>query len=116
MRDCGPIPTGPGWRYAFEAWRWRQIRRAGNWRRGKIRIIQWGGPPTWPTYIKLTPNFGIGIAWFKRKSPPRVRRLRMAYHHGVQMVEWYGARWVVTKQILGKSRVNHESFDLEGKH
>ncbi len=112
MRDCGPIPLGPGWLLWLEAWRWRVIRRAVNWRRGRLRIIQWGGDPNWPTYIKLTPNFGIGLAWFKNPKTLRTRRVRMAWHHGIQVVEWYGARWVVVRQVAGTSRVNKESFEI----
>ena len=112
MRDCGPIPLGPGVLLWLEAWRWRVIRRAGNWRRGRLRIIQWGKPPHYPTYIKITPNFGIGLAWFRNRKTKRQRRVRVAWHHGVQVIEWYGARWVVVKQVAGKSRVNKESFEI----
>ena len=114
--DCGPVPVRPGRMGRLEAWRWRQVRRAGNWRRGRVRILQWGGPPTYATYIRFTPSLGLGVHWFKGKSPPRARRLRVARHHGIQMVEWYGARWVVTKQLFGASRVVKESFDLKRKN
>lgn len=77
------------------------------WRLARVRLFEGRN-----FYIRYTPNFGLGIPWFKSRRTHRMRRIRMAYHHGIQMVEWRGARWVVSIQIFGKSRVNKESFDL----
>ena len=84
------------------------------WRRAKVRC--WGRD----TYIRFTPSLGFGIAWFPTRAtatkPRRRRRIRAAKHHGLQITEWRGARWVVVRQVLGRSTVNKESFDLEGRH
>ena len=84
------------------------LRFLKRWRKAKVRVIAWRD---W--YIRWTPNFGIGTPWPKSKNPSRMRRLRLAWHHGVQIITWRGARWVVTQQLLGTSKVNKESFDLK---
>jgi len=76
------------------------------WWISRIRMIERG---RW--YFRLTPSLGIGMPWLKDRGRPT--RLRIAKHHGIQRVTWYGARWVVTKQLLGRSTVNGESKDLE---
>lgn len=83
---------------SFKAWRLTRVRF----------LFQWGGAPDYPFYIRLTPNFGIGMRWFR--SDGKKRRLRIAKHHGVQITSWYGARWVVTKQLFGRSTVIGESM------
>ena len=80
------------------------------WRKAKVRC--WGRD----TYIRFTPNVGFSFPWFKNKKRGRRQRIRAAWHHGVQITEWRGARWVVVKQVLGRSKVNREAFDLERKY
>lgn len=77
------------------------------WRRAKVRVI---GKDT---YIRFTPNFGFSFPLLKRGG--KRRRVRYARHHGLQITMWYGARWVVTNQLIGKSTVKKESFDLQRK-
>lgn len=77
-----------------------------DWWVSRIRMIEVG---RW--YFRLTPHLGVGTPWFKDRG--RKTRLRASRYHGVQRVTWYGARWVVTKQLLGRSRVKGESMDLE---
>jgi hypothetical protein len=79
---------------------WYKIRR---WRKARVRLIGHG-----PTYLRYTPDIGASIPWFKSRTTGRKRRIRIAVHHGVQMVEWRGARWVVAKQVLGSSSVTGE--------
>jgi hypothetical protein len=83
------------------------IRTFLAWRHAKVRLLEFRNG-----YIRFTPMLGIGMPWF-RDSTKRPRRLRVAKHHGFQIVTWYGARWVVTKQLLGKSTVNKEAFDIK---
>lgn len=75
-----------------------------GWRQKGPRGIGPGmkNPTGW--YIKIAPNFGISIPWFGGA------RLRIAWHHGIQLVKWVGGRWYVTKQILGKSKVKGERY------
>jgi len=80
------------------------LTRFHEWRVAKVRC--WGRD----TYIRFTPDIGFAIAWFPRAG--KRRRIRAAKHHGLQMTEWRGARWVVVRQVLGRSTVNGESFDL----
>lgn len=57
-------------------------------------------------YIKWAPNFGASLPWFGG------RRIRIAKHHGVQIVRWLqSGRWVVARQLLGRSTVKGEIFD-----
>ena len=84
------------------------LQRFKAWRKARVRL--WGHGDT---YIRFAPDFGFAVRWFNNRSNGRRQRIRVARHHGVQMVEWRGARWVVTKQIMGKSTVNKECFDLK---
>lgn len=80
------------------------------WRMERVRLVEFAN---W--YFRWTPSFGIGTPWFRSKRLHRPQRLRMAKHHGVQVTEWRGARWVVVKQLLGCSTVIGESFDLPSR-
>ena len=81
-----------------------------SWRKSKVRV--WGKGSF---YLRYTPDIGFAIPWFKH-STGRKQRIRVAWHHGIQMVQWRGARWVVTRQLFHtKSRVNKECFDLPAK-
>jgi len=72
-----------------------------RWRMAKVRtLVQWGPKPLRPYHITLTPRLGFSVPWL------RGGRMRWAPHHGLQLVEWHkGGRWVVSKQLLGKSKV-----------
>jgi len=80
------------------------MRTFQEWRKARVRLIQWGGTPNYPYYVRFTPNFGISIPWF------RGRRIRFAWHHGLQLVRWVNVRWYVEKQVWGKSTVKGEQF------
>ena len=90
------------------------LTRFHAWRKAKVRC--WGRD----TYIRFTPDIGFAIAWFPMRAtatkPKRRRRIRAAKHHGLQMTEWRGARWVVIRQIAGRSTVKKEAFDLEQRY
>jgi len=86
---------------------WYKIRR---WRTAKVRLIGHGS-----VYLRYTPDIGASIPWFKSRTTGRARRLRIAVFHGVQMVEWRGARWVVTKQVLGSSSVKGEAGNFTAR-
>ena len=88
---------------------WLEAIRA--WRRAKPRQLKWGGAPHYPWYIRICGNFGAGCPLPESKGRPR--RLRLAKHHGLQIVTWQGARWVVTRQLAGHSTVNKEAIFLE---
>lgn len=79
--------------------------RLNRWRIAKVRLISFGDMGA--NYIRYTPTFGFAFAIRKGDNKLR-RRIRFAPHHGLQIVEWRGARWVVTRQILGSSRVKGE--------
>lgn len=83
---------------ALRAWWLSCVRGFGPGRRQ---------PDGW--YVRITPNVGFAIPWFGR------RRLRFARHHGLQLVEWRGERWMVTKQLLGHSSVRGERFVTGGQ-
>lgn len=53
-------------------------------------------------YVKWAPNFGVSLT--KKNGD----RLRIALHHGIQLVSWNGRRWIIKKQLFGKSRVKGE--------
>ena len=74
--------------------------RLRKWRKAKARI--WGRGSN---YIRFTPDvgFSLGLPWKSKRGFKQ--RIRFANHHGVQIVEWRSSRWVVTKQLLGKSKV-----------
>ena len=55
-------------------------------------------------YVRLSPNFGFSFPWFGNS------RVRYALHHGLQRVVWSANRWVVDKQLLGRSKVKGEVF------
>lgn len=77
--------------------------RWNAWRLAKVRfLVQWGPKPLLPYHITLTPRLGFSIPWFGGGT----KRLRWAPHHGVQVVEWTGTRWVVRKQVFGRSKVS----------
>jgi len=80
------------------------LTRFRLWRKSCVRGVGPGmrSPRGW--YIKWTPQWGACINWFGGS------RLRIALHHGVQLVVWRGERWVVDKQILGRSRVISERY------
>ena len=75
------------------------------WRLAKVRAIGWRG-----NYVLFTPNWGVGIPWLRNKKTSRKRLIRAGRLHGLQLIEWHGARWVVHHQVLGHSRVRGESF------
>lgn len=75
-----------------------------QWKKERIRMFERGD-----FYIRFTPNFGFSIPWFKGPNGRR-RRLRFALHHGLQIVEWRAVRWMVAKQVLGKSKVIGEQY------
>jgi hypothetical protein len=90
------------------------LKRWRAWRRSGVRGF---GPGMHTTglewYVRITPNLGAAIPWLGG------RRLRIAWHHGVQIVRWYGGldgtgtpfgRWFVEKQVLGRSRVRGERY------
>jgi len=92
-------------------WLWNRWQR---WRTAKVRLINFGkrsdgrgegAEPRYPNYIRYTPDFGFSHSWPKNKRTGFRRRIRYAKHHGCQIVEWRKNRWVVTKQVLGKSKV-----------
>lgn len=67
-------------------------------------------PDGW--YIRLTPSLGFSFPW-------KGRRVRWAPHHGLQLVEWrWGrdtlgevvGRWVVARQLYGRSSVKGERY------
>lgn len=78
--------------------RWR--REAGV--RGFGPGIRHENKESW--YVKYAPNFGFAFRLGKG------RRVRFALHHGLQVVVWRTNRWVVTKQLFGKSKVKNEMF------
>lgn len=85
-----------------------------RWRSARIRFLfQWGPPPHYPFYVRLTPFIGFSIPWFKTKQG-EITRLRWAFVHGLQVVVWNGRRWVVRRQIapwlFGRSKVKGEAF------
>jgi hypothetical protein len=82
------------------------------WRKERVRLIEFGRAPDFPWYFRWTPSLGLGIPWPDTKDG-RPRRLRAATHHGVQITTWQGARWVVTRQLLGHSTVKKEATFLE---
>lgn len=86
-------------------------KRFRTWRK-KSRLLEWGPAPFRPWYIRVSPGKGLGTRW-PDAADGRPRRLRVAKHHGAQIVTWQGARWVVTKQLLGHSTVNKEAIFLE---
>jgi len=77
-------------------------RRIQSWWFAKVRAIGRGD-----CYVRLTPNLGLSLPWFGR-------RLRWAPHHGLQLVVWRGNRWVVSRQVLGTSRVQGEVRERGG--
>ncbi len=80
-----------------------------KWRKSKVRAFGPGhrSPRGW--YICWTPRWGACINWFHGA------RLRIAKHHGVQRVVWRGERWVVDKQLLGRSTVIRERYAADVK-
>jgi hypothetical protein len=83
------------------------LNRFRQWRAAKVRAIGRD------TYIRFTPSFGFSFPWGKR------RRIRYAAHHGLQLVEWREGvdaegfptgRWVVARQLLGRSTVKGERY------
>lgn len=86
---------------------WLAWIQSEGWRLTKVRAFGQDN------YIRLTPNFGFSIPWF------RGTRIRFARHHGLQLVKWVGGqnsagepigRWYVKKQVLGKSTVRGERY------
>lgn len=84
--------------------------RLRRWRKARVRVIG-----TDSFYLRYTPDIGASIPWFKNKKTGYRRRIRIAAHHGVQMVEWRGARWVVSKQLLGSSSVKGEAGNFTAR-
>lgn len=72
-------------------------KRFNAWRMAKVRYIGWGPKPLVPYHITFTPKLGFSLPWFGKS------RIRWAPHHGLQLVESNGHRWVVRKQVLGTS-------------
>lgn len=87
------------------------MKKFRRWWR-KSRLIEWGPAPFHPWYIRISPGRGLGTPW-PDHADGRSRRLRVAKIHGIQIVTWQGARWVVTRQLLGHSTVNKEAIFLE---
>jgi len=86
-----------------------------QWRMARARFLfQLGGAPYYPWYIRITPSFGFGVPWFRRGDGKK-QRIRAAKHHGLQITTWYGARWVVTRQVFGRSTVIGESMTERAK-
>jgi hypothetical protein len=87
---------------------WKALHIFGRFRRWKasrVRAFELGTAPDYPFYVRLTPNFGMGIRWF------RGDRLRVAPQHGVQITRWSPSGvWFVRKQLLFKSTVKGERF------
>lgn len=94
------------------------MKSLNEWKRQGVRGI---GPgihkPGAHWYIRITPNFGIALPWFGG------RRIRFAFHHGVQIVAWRSGyddngvpwgRWFVVKQLFGVSKVKGERYLTEG--
>lgn len=84
-----------------------------EWWKARVRTFGPGAksPDGW--YVRLTPNLGFSLPWFGG------RRLRWAPHHGLQLVEWSAGvtargeptgRWIVTRQVLGRSTVKGERY------
>ena len=65
-------------------------------------------------YIRFTPNFGF--SFMLRPVGLDARKLRFARHHGLQIATWrHGTeRWVVERQLLGRSTVKGEKHLVEG--
>lgn len=78
--------------------------RINFWRKDKVRVFE---SKSRDNYFRYTPTIGFAFV-IRNGSTGKRRRIRFAPHHGVQIVEWRGARWVVTKQLLGSSRVKGE--------
>ena len=81
------------------------LKRFRLWRQSGVRGIGPGmkDPRGW--YVRYTPNWGACINWFNGS------RLRIAKHHGIQRVIWYGQGWSVDKQFLRtRSRVVKERY------
>ena len=83
------------------------IERFKKWRAAKVRAIGRD------TYIRFTPSFGFSFPWGKGQ------RVRYAAHHGLQLVQWRRGvdaegmpvgRWVVARQVLGRSTVKGERY------
>lgn len=87
------------------------------WNRNGVRCIGPGGRARDGWYIRYTPSFGFRIMIGRAKNPGRIRALRFARHHRLQMVAWRDGteRWVVEKQLFGKSHVRGEAY-LSHKH
>ncbi len=90
---------------------WNRLHR---WRVAEVRLINFGKRTDGrgegavvrnPNYIRYTPDFGFSHSWFKNRKTGFRRRIRYAKHHGCQIVEWRVNRWVITKQVFGKSKV-----------
>ena len=79
-----------------------------RWRTKRVRCISWGPKPKRPYHVTFTPHFAFSIPWFGKGL-----RLRVARHHGVQVVGWTGNRWSVFRQKLGtRSKVVGEPMDF----
>lgn len=74
----------------FTAWQ--------RWRRAKVRALGRHN------YVRFTPDFGFAV------SLAGGRRVRFAWHHGLQLVRWHRNRWIVERQLLGKSTVKGERY------
>jgi hypothetical protein len=81
------------------------FKRFLAWRGERVRLAQCCTSPHYPYYIRFTPNLGIGFPLSE------TRRVRLARQHGLQITRWTGKRWVVEKQLLGKSTVKGEVKD-----
>ncbi len=76
------------------------IRQFLLWKRVRIRLIKHGD-----NYLRFTPNFGFGIPWFKMRQTKRTRRMRVAWHHGVQIIDaprTVGCCQPATRQVAGE--------------
>lgn len=74
------------------------FKRFKQWKLARVRALSLSSF----FYIRFTPNFGFGFPL------GRSRRLRFAAHHGLQLVVWRGERWVVGRQLFGRSTVRGE--------
>ncbi len=82
------------------------------WNRNGVRCFGPGGRGRDGWYIRYTPNLGARIMLGRAQNPPRLRAMRIARHHRLQIVAWRDGteRWVVEKQLFGATRVKGEKY------
>lgn len=75
-----------------------------QWWKARVRGFGPGRRSPLGWYVRITPSLGFAIPWTKG------RRIRWARHHGLQLVELRGERWVVARQLFGRSSVKGEVY------